>query len=280
MSNQTTTDYPVTEPQVFEHADYGKFQVIVKDGEPWFIAKDVCKYLEISNSRDAVSRLDDDEKDGVGLTDSIGRVQKSTIISESGLFSLVMRSDKPEAKKFQKWVTKEVLPTIRKTGAYAPPDPAQSILNDIRKTNEILSTIADQRENPNPPSSQDILTQVIIDPQTEKMLNQMQTKLRYKGINVDTNYLFNLLNSYGYLYHTGKSFRLCVPQERQTLTFEEITTAFPDGRIKTTKTIKVSGNNLTEKLPALIKPNELSYKSPAIPENIRYIKRKPERNSK
>jgi len=87
-------------------------------GNPWFVAADVCEALTIGNHRDAVSRLDDDEKDGVGITDAIGREQETTIINESGLYSLILTSRKPEAKRFKKWVTSEVLPTIRKTGRY------------------------------------------------------------------------------------------------------------------------------------------------------------------
>lgn len=92
--------------------------VIDKAGEPWFIAKEVCEILEISNYRDAVSKLDDDEK-GVGKTDTLGGEQETNIISESGLYTLIIRSNKPNARKFRKWVTGIVLPSIRKTGGYA-----------------------------------------------------------------------------------------------------------------------------------------------------------------
>ena len=88
-------------------------------GDPWFVAKDVCRVLEIVNHKDAVSRLDEDERDGVGITDRIGRQQTLTVISESGLYALIFRSRKPEAKAFSKWVRSEVLPAIRKTGSYA-----------------------------------------------------------------------------------------------------------------------------------------------------------------
>lgn len=94
-------------------------RIIEKDGEPWFVAADVCTVLSIGNSRDAVARLDDDEKDDVGITDTIGRGQTATAINESGLYSLILTSRKPEAKPFKKWVTSEVLPSIRKTGSYS-----------------------------------------------------------------------------------------------------------------------------------------------------------------
>ena len=100
-------------------ADKGfRVRVVMRDGEPWFVAKDVCECLDLANSRDAVSRLDDDEK-GVGKADTLGGSQDMMLISESGLYTLVMRSNKPDAKVFRKWVTSEVLPSIRKTGSYS-----------------------------------------------------------------------------------------------------------------------------------------------------------------
>ncbi|MBE3586533.1 MAG: Bro-N domain-containing protein [Thermoanaerobacter sp.] len=105
-----------TLPQVFSYREK-QVRVIVKDGEPWFIAKDVCEILDIANSRDAIARLDGDEK-GVAITDTPGGPQEMQIVNEPGLYSLIFTSRKPEAKAFKRWVTHEVLPTIRKTGKY------------------------------------------------------------------------------------------------------------------------------------------------------------------
>lgn len=93
-------------------------RVQIINDEPWFVAKDVCEVLGIANHKDAASRLDEDERRGVGITDPIGRPQTVTAVSESGLYSLVFQSRKAEAKKFRKWVTSEVLPSIRKKGYY------------------------------------------------------------------------------------------------------------------------------------------------------------------
>jgi anti-repressor protein len=92
-------------------------RVITINELPWFVAADVCEVLGISNSRDALARLDDDEKD-VGTADTLGGHQHVNVINESGLYSLTLTSRKPEAKRFKKWVTSEVLPSIRKTGQY------------------------------------------------------------------------------------------------------------------------------------------------------------------
>lgn len=93
-------------------------RVEIRDNAPWFVAKDVCNALTINNHNDAISRLDDDEK-GVATIDTLGGKQSMSIINESGLYNLIFQSRKPEAKAFRKWVTSEVLPSIRRTGRYA-----------------------------------------------------------------------------------------------------------------------------------------------------------------
>ncbi|MFT8699272.1 Bro-N domain-containing protein [Acetobacter orientalis] len=92
-------------------------RVLTREGEPWFVLADVCGVLSISNSRDASSRLDNDEK-GVVITDTLGGPQEISIINESGLYNLIYTSRKPEAKRFRKWLTGGVLHAIRKTGSF------------------------------------------------------------------------------------------------------------------------------------------------------------------
>ena len=100
-------------------------RVVLINGEPWFVAADVCAVLEIANVSQAAGRLDDDEK-GICQTDTPGGRQSVNLISEAGMWKLVMRSDKPQAKPFQRWVTHEVLPTIRKTGSFGV-DPMKAV---------------------------------------------------------------------------------------------------------------------------------------------------------
>ena len=117
-----------TQLQVFNSSDFGEVRTTVRDGEPWFVAVDVCKALSITNHRDALGRLDEDEK-GVALTDTLGGKQNLTIVNEPGLYTLVLGSRKPAAKAFKRWITHEVLPALRKTGRYSiedesdPPSP-------------------------------------------------------------------------------------------------------------------------------------------------------------
>lgn len=108
-----------------------------EQGNPWFITKDVCTVLGLSNHRDAVASLDEDEK-GVAITDTPGGEQEMLTVSESGLYSLIFRSRKPEARAFRRWVTGEVLPALRKTGSYGQPaqpamTPGNATLAELRR---------------------------------------------------------------------------------------------------------------------------------------------------
>ena len=103
--------------QTFNY-DNNQVRTVLQDGEPWFVLKDVCKVLNLSTPKRVAERLDNDEVSLTHLIDAIGRSQKTTIINESGLYGVILRSDKPQAKPFRRWVTHEVLPTIRKTGSY------------------------------------------------------------------------------------------------------------------------------------------------------------------
>ena len=117
----------------FESPEFGKVRTVLINGEPWFVALDVCRALEIKNNRDALARLDDDEK-GVGLTDTLGGSQKAALINEFGLYSLIMTSRKPETKAFKRWITHEVIPSIRKYGAYV----TDAVLDEMDARPEII----------------------------------------------------------------------------------------------------------------------------------------------
>lgn len=106
------------ELKTFNSPDFGEVRTLDLDGEPWFIAVDVCKALDINNVSMAISRLDDDERNTVSLAEGIPGNPNKTIVNEPGLYALVLSSRKPEAKKFKRWITHEVIPSIRKTGGY------------------------------------------------------------------------------------------------------------------------------------------------------------------
>lgn len=127
MNNKVSVDvknnYNVQTPlsnvlaSVFSYNDNHTVRTLMIDNEPWFVAKDVCDILEISKYRDALSRLDDDERESV-LVDTLGGKQEMGAVNEYGLYSLIMKSRKSEAKVFKKWITHEVIPSIRKSGKY------------------------------------------------------------------------------------------------------------------------------------------------------------------
>jgi len=105
------------EMQVFYYENK-KVRTVQKGGYPWFVLKDVCQVLNLGTTAHVSKRLDGDEVNLIHLMDSLGRRQKTTVVSESGLYNIILRSDKPEAKPFRKWVTSQVLPSIRQNGGY------------------------------------------------------------------------------------------------------------------------------------------------------------------
>lgn len=107
--------------QVYESDQFGQVRAFIEDGEPLFVAKDICAILDLGNPRSSLALLDEDEK-GVHSVDTPGGKQNMTTVTEPGFYKLVMRSRKPEAKAFQRWVTHEVLPALRRDGAYVASD--------------------------------------------------------------------------------------------------------------------------------------------------------------
>lgn len=119
MSNEIIT--ASAEPlQIFNYNEK-QIRTVAIDGEPWFVLKDVCEVLGISKYRDVAERLDEDERGSVRV-DTLGGTQRMAAVNESGLYHVIIRSDKPVAKPFRKWVTADVLPTMRKTGGYVAND--------------------------------------------------------------------------------------------------------------------------------------------------------------
>jgi prophage antirepressor-like protein len=133
--------------KIFEHAELGDIRVIQgEDTEPWFVAKDVCGVLGIKYTHIAIGYLDEDEWITSPDTDVKGGIQDKFIVNESGMYSLILRSRKPEAKKCRKWVTSEVLPIIRKHGIYATEDMVEKMLSDPSTMIKTLERLRDEHE--------------------------------------------------------------------------------------------------------------------------------------
>lgn len=190
----------------------------VKDkyGEIWFVAKDVCEVLNHSNHKVAVSRLDEDEVSKVYLTDSLGRNQKTTVINESGLYSLILTSNKPEAKQFKRWITHEVLPTIRKTGGYVANEDLfietylqhadeqtkllfKGTLETIRKQNLLIQEKDRQLEEAKPKVE---FAEAFQASESDVEVGALAKTLASAGINIGRNRLFKWLKDNGYVTTT------------------------------------------------------------------------------
>lgn len=128
--------------------DFEKKQIrtVLKDGEPWWVLKDVCDVLEIKNSRDVSSKLDRDDVVTTDIMDNLGRRQTTTVINEAALYQVIMLSRKPEAKKFMRWVTHEVLPSIRKHGAYMTPEKINEYKKNPEKLEELIEKLSQEQK--------------------------------------------------------------------------------------------------------------------------------------
>ena len=229
----------------FEKRD---IRVVMKDGEPWWVAKDVCDVLEIQNARDAVSALDDDERNTVGISDGNRGNPNMNVINESGLYTLIMRSNKPEAKRFRKWVTSEVLPTIRKHGAYMTPAKLEEVLLHPDTLIKLAQNLKDEQEKRAALEAQAeanrpkvLFADSVTASKTSILVGDLAKLLRQNGVQIGQNRLFR---ENGYLIkRKGDSFNMPTQTAMESGLFEvlERTHSNPDGSIRITRTTKVTG---------------------------------------
>lgn len=160
----------MNELQVFNNAEFGSVRTITVEGEPYFVAKDIAEILGYSNTRDAVRKHVDEEDKGVAKCDTLGGNQELAVINESGLYSLILSSKMPNAKKFKRWVTSEVLPTIRRHGLYAMDE---VLANPDILINALLELKAERERNAN--------LQAVVAVQSQQMI-EMQPKVSYYDV--------------------------------------------------------------------------------------------------
>ncbi|MBR1734746.1 MAG: phage antirepressor [Alphaproteobacteria bacterium] len=235
--------------QIFNYENT-KVRTVVKDDEIWWVLKDVCDVLGLSNSRKVAERLDDDEK-GVTLSDTLGGTQKTTIINESGLYKVILRSDKPEAKKFMNWVTHEVLPSIRKHGAYITSEKMEKLMSDPDTWITLITTLKKEREQNQVLQSK--LTQhnnkvlfadAVAASDDTLLIGEFAKILKANGINVGRKKLFDLLRMHGFLIKRPGSEYNMPTQRAMDLTLfkiKENVILHPDGRTTISKTTKITG---------------------------------------
>lgn len=205
---------------------------------------------KLLNSRDAMSRLDDDEKGDVGLTDTIGREQKMTTVNEAGLYSLVLGSRKPEAKQFKRWITHEVIPSIRKHGAYMTPDKIEEVLMNPDTIIQLAQTLkAEQEKNKQLAAKieQDkpkvLFSESVATANTSILIGELAKIIKQNGVDIGQNRLFDYLREIGFLIKSGTSRNMPTQKamEMQLFEIKESTVNMPDGTIKISKTPKVTG---------------------------------------
>lgn len=233
----------MNELQVFNNAMFGNVRIIIQDNEPWFVAKDVCDCLEINNSRQALSRLDDDEKNSVILNDGIPGNPEKSIVNEYGLYSLVMSSRKPEAKEFKRWITHEVLPALRRTGSYSMnipqtlPEALRAYADEVEQHNKTKALVEAQRPKV-------IFADAVSTSDTDILIGDLAKLLNQNGHNIGQNRLFERLRNEGYLIsRKGGSYNMPTQRAMELGLFriKETAITHSDGRTSINKTPKVTG---------------------------------------
>lgn len=240
----------MSEVQIFQNQQFGSVRTIECNGEPWFVAADVCRALGLDQVSNTIKRLDDDEKALISIK-GISRGNDSvSIVNEPGLYSLVLGSRKPEARAFKRWITHEVIPTIRKHGMYATPEMAERMLNDpdvmIRVLQE-LKTEREQRKTLEQKVEQDkpkvLFSDAVSTAHNSILIGDLAKLIRQNGVEVGQKRLFEMLRQDGYLISRGASRNM--PSQRSMemglMEIKESTVASPDGHIRVTKTTKITG---------------------------------------
>lgn len=232
--------------QIFNYNDK-EIRTVKKDGDLWWVLKDVCDVLELSNPTMIAGRLDEDE---VTKFDLGGLSGVSNIINESGLYNVILRSDKPEAKKFKRWVTHEVLPSIRKHGAYMNEQTLEQALTSpdflIRLAQELKSE-KEARQRLEKQAAEDapkvLFAKMVETAETSILIGDLAKFLKQNGINTGQNRLFEWMRGHGYLVKNGASRNMPTQKAMEMGLFEvkESTTANPDGTIRLHRTTKVTG---------------------------------------
>lgn len=191
----------MSEIKVFNYQE-NEVRTVVKDNELWWVLSDVCKVLELTNPTMVSQRLDEDERSKFNL----GRQGEATIINETGLYSVILRSDKPEAKEFKRWITHEVLPTIRKTGGYVNNDDMFietyfAALDDISKASlkEILKNQRLMQQKIKEDAPKVLFADTVIKSSDNILMRDMAKLLCDNNVNIGEKRLYRLLRDKGVL---------------------------------------------------------------------------------
>lgn len=237
--------------QVFNSLEFGKIRAVEVNGEPWLVGKDVARALGYKNHRKAIIDHVDTEDRGVTKRDPPSGIQEMTIINESGLYSLVMSSKLPSAKKFKRWVTSEVLPSIRKHGAYLTPDAIEQALEDPEIIIRLATSLKSEREQRKALEAElektkpkIIFADSVSASNTSILVGELAKLLKQNGVDIGQNRLFQWLRNKGYLIRRhGKDYNMPTQKSMSLGLFEIKETAIThsSGQITLNKTPKVTG---------------------------------------
>lgn len=233
----------MNELQIFKNNQFGNVRIVMKGQEPWFVAKDICECLAISKHRDAISRLDSDERGSLKV-DTLGGKQEMATVNEYGLYSLVLSSRKPEAKEFKRWITHDVIPQIRKTGQYIAdipktlPDALRAYANEVEEHNKAKALIEEQRPKV-------LFADSVAASHTSILVGDLAKLLHQNGVkNMGQKRLFNWLRENSYLIkRKGSDYNSPTQKAMEMGLFQikETVVSHADGHTSVNKTTKVTG---------------------------------------
>lgn len=247
--------------QVFINERFGSIRAsIASGGDIWFVAKDVCEALGVGKYRDSLTRLDDDERGSV-LVDTPGGPQKVGTVNEAGFYKIVLRSRKPEAKAFQRWVTHEVLPAIRRTGGYivAKQDetPDEIMARAVLVAQDTINRQKKQIEELKPKA---LFADAVAASDGTCLIGELAKMLRQNGISMGQNRLFAWMRDRGYLGKSGNNYNVPTQRamEQGLFRIKETAVTHSDGHVTINRTPKVTGKGQRYFVEALVKQGEIS----------------------
>src|SRR5699024_5891223 len=237
--------------QLTKMFDGQNLTIIESNGEPNFLLKDVCNILELGQVAGVKRRLGDDVISNHPILDNLGRTQQATFVNEDGLYDVILDSRKPEAKRFRKWITSEMLPSIRKHGAYMTPETIENALLNPDTLIKLATNLKDEQQI-RKQAEQTIEKQkpkVLFDDDAETsessvLVGELAKIIKQNGENIGQNRLFDWLRDNGFLIkQKGENYNLPTQRSMEQVLFEikKRTMNNPDGSIRTTRTPKVTG---------------------------------------
>jgi len=257
-----------SELKIFNYEN-SNVRTTVRNGEIWFVLKDVCEVLEIQNHRNVATKLEDDEKD-VHQMDTLGGRQKLIIVNESGLYKTIFRSDKPEAKKFMHWITHEVLPSIRKHGAYITADKMEELMSDPDTWVKLIRTLQQERREKNMLQNQIeidkpkvVFADAVSASDSDVLIGELAKILKGNGIEIGQNRLFERLRHDGFLVRrNGSDYNMPTQKamNRQLFKIKETAITHSDGHVTINKTVKVTGTGQQYFVNYFLNENNKTFK--------------------